>query len=73
MPAKIELEQGGSLAILQLISQAVASFTFGARQPAPSTSPGPVPATVPAPSPPDIGIGDLLRRLAIFLINSISQ
>lgn len=24
-------------------------------------------------SPPDIGIGDLLRRLAIFLINSISQ
>lgn len=36
-------------------------------------APSPAPSSVPAPSPPDIGIGDLLRRLAIFLINSISQ
>lgn len=38
-----------------------------------ATSYVPAPSSVPALSPPDIGIGDLLRRLAIFLINSISQ
>lgn len=35
--------------------------------------PAPSPVPAPASAPPDIGIGDLLRRLAIFLINSISQ